>query len=150
MDFVNEQEIESLEEGKAVDLKNTDFDYKNLSIEDLDSEDKVKRIIFKLQQEDDEKLKKFGIETLIRHIVGMILMPAFGIGFIIMVINLVYAASVSLNMPRTSWERIAKRLEKCRDKESDPKDIEKLDKLIDKLYDKAADARDTTLTAKLK
>lgn len=131
-------------------LENTDFDYKNIKIEDINSEQKFKRICLQLQNEDDEKMKKFGINMLIRHVISMILMPAFGIGFILMIINMVMSVKLESELPTTSWERIAKRLEKRKEKETDPKEIKKIEKMIDKLYDKAATARDSELTATIK
>ena len=44
MNYITENDTEYLEESNAVDLDNTDFDYKNLKAEDLDSEEKLKEL----------------------------------------------------------------------------------------------------------
>jgi len=156
-DFVSEQYNEDQEVVQELtvkkdreNLESTDYDYKNLKIEDINTEAKFKRVCLALQQEDDKKMQKFAVNILIRHIISMLLMPAFGIGFILAILNIFLSMKLESELGATSWERIAKRLEKRKEKETDPKEIKKLEKMIDKLYDKAADARDSQITATIK
>lgn len=131
----------------------TKLDPKDISYEDIDDPAKLKRIIFTLLQEDDEKIKEKNLYTFITDIITFVVTGIFvstgaysialPIGTFFIIFNTIISSIQYSQMSQTSWERIADRVKKLKDKVEDKEDKKKLDKIIDKLLKNAEEVRDS-------
>ena len=138
---VNEEVLE--ETKRFEELMNSDV-IKGIKPKDVDSKDKIDKLIYKLQKENDEKSQKYAIKAFGLHLAAMlgtavtpICIPLGIAACVVCVANAVIMLVENGKLPGSELGVVAKRLEnrieKMEKEGCDKKDIEAVKKVLAKV-----------------